>query len=180
MRQLSPIITMSALEVHKSRGRRDVVSESKILCELCPTNVEGRVRDIRKHLRTKHQKESFFKCMDRRCDFVCSIKLSCFTMHAIRCHGEYFQGRATKLQEHRLFKLVTVNAKKKENMHNKTCVKESEIENFKKTHDIRRRSAAEARILKKFSKITDSVRLDVNLAKELYEEAIADWEMLDM
>ena len=66
MRQLSSIITMSALEVHKSRGRRDVVSESEISCELCPTTVKGRVRDIRKHLRTKHQKESFFKCMYRR------------------------------------------------------------------------------------------------------------------
>ena len=83
---MSALEVPSAFEVHKKRSRRDLVSESKILCELCP-NQTGRVRDIRKHLRTKHQKESYFKCMDRRCDFVCSIKLSCFTMHAIRCHS---------------------------------------------------------------------------------------------
>ena len=75
---------------------------------------------------------------------------------------------------------MTVNAKKKENMHNKTCVKESEIENFKKTREIRRRSTAENRILRKFSKITDSVCSDVNVAKELYEGAISDWEVLDI
>ena len=118
--------------------------------------------------------------MDSECDFVCSINFSCFTMHAIRCHGEYFQGRGTKLEKHRLFKLLTVNAKRKQNMHSQVCLDKSETENFKKTREIRRRSAAEARVLKKFSKITDSVRLDVNLAKELYEEAIADWEMLVM
>ena len=127
MRQLSPIITMSALEVHKSRGRRDVVSEAEISCELCPNTVKARGRDIRKHLRTKHQLESFFKCMDSRCDFVCSINFSCFTMHAIRCHREYFQGRATKLEEHRLFKLLTVNAKKKQTMYSRVCLDESEI-----------------------------------------------------
>ena len=160
MRQLSSIITMSALEVHKSRGRRDVVSEAEILCELC-TTVKGRVRDIRKHLREKHNLESFFKCMDSECDFVCSINFSCFTMHAIRCHGEYFQGRGTNLEKHRLFKLLTVNAKRKQNKHSQMCVDESEIENFKKRREIRRRSAAEARVLKKFSKITDSVRLNV-------------------
>ena len=73
MRQLSSIITMSALEVHKSHGRRDVVSEAEISCELCHTTVKGRVRDIRKHLRKKHKLESFFKCMDSECNFVCSI-----------------------------------------------------------------------------------------------------------
>ena len=113
MRQLSSIITMSALEVHKNRGRRDFVSETEISCELCPT-VKGRVRDIRKHLRKKHKLESFFKCMDSECDFVCSINFSCFTMHAIRCHGEYFQGRGTNLDKNKLFKLLTVNAKRKQ------------------------------------------------------------------
>ena len=80
---MSALEVPSALEVHKSRGRRDVVSEAEILCELC-TTVKGRVRDIRKHLRKKHKLESFCKCMDSECDFVCSINLSCFTMHAIR------------------------------------------------------------------------------------------------
>ena len=101
-------------------------------------------------------------------------------MYAIKFHGENFQGRGTKLDKERLFKLLTVNAKRKHNKHSQMCVDESEIENFKKRREIRRRSAAEARVLKKFSKITDSVRLDVNLAKELYEDAIADWEMFEI
>ena len=118
--------------------------------------------------------------MDSECNFVCSIIFLCFTFHAIRCHGEYFQGCGSNLEKNRLFKLLTVNAKRMQNKHSQMCVDESEIENFKKRREIRRRSAAEARVLKKFSKITDSVRLNVNLAKELYEEAIADWEMLVM
>ena len=112
--------------------------------------------------------------MDRRCDFVCSIKLSCFTMHAIRHHGEYFEGRSTKLQEHKLFKLVIINPKKKENMHNKTCDLESEIGNSKKKRQIKRRSTGENKILRKFTQITDSVCTDVNVAKDLYEGAFSD------
>ena len=40
------------------------------------------------------------------------------------------------------------------------------------------RSTAKTKVLKKFSKITASVRLNVYLSKKLYEEAIADWERL--
>ena len=118
--------------------------------------------------------------MDRRCDFVCSISLACFTMHASREHGEYFDGRSTKLQEHKLFKLVIINPKKKENMHNKTFDLESEIENSKKKREIKRRSTGENKILRKFSKITDTVCTDVNVAKELYEGAFSDWKVLDI
>lgn len=175
---MSALEVPSALEVHKTHSRKDLVSKSTISCELCP-NQTGSVRDIRKHLRTKHQKESFFKCMDRRCDFVCSIKSSCFIMHAIRHQGEYFKGRSTKLQEHKLFKLVIINPKKKENMYNNTCDLESEIENCKKKHEIKRRSTGENKFLRKFLKITDIVCTDVNVAKELYEGAFSDWKVLD-
>ena len=114
----------------------DVVSETQISCELC--TVKGRVRDIRTHLKKKHKLESFFKCMDSKCNFVCSVNFSCFTMHAIRFHGEYFQGRGTNLDKERLFKLLTVNAKGKQNKHSQWCLEESEIKNKKKRQEIRR------------------------------------------
>ena len=164
------------LKVHQGRSRRDVVSESQLKCQLC--SVTGRIRDIRTHLKNKHQLDSYFMCMDSECNFVCSVNFSCFTIHAIRFHEEYFQGRRTNLDRERLFKLCTLNAKIKPNKHSRWCLEESEIENKKKKQQIRRRNTAEKRILSKFSKITSSVRLNVNLAYKLYEEVIDDYETL--
>ena len=134
MRQLTTSIIMSALKVHQGRSRRDVVSESQLKCQLC--SVKGRIRDIRTHLKNKHQLDSYFMCMDSKCNFVCSVNFSCFTIHAIRFHGEYFQGCGTNLDKERLFKLLTVNAKRKHNKHSQWCLEESEIENKKKEFSI--------------------------------------------
>ena len=168
----------SVFEVHQKRGRRDLVSESKISCKLCDKN-PGRVRDIRKHLVTQHQKESYFKCKARRCNFVCSISLACFVKHANREHGEFFDGRSSSFEDHEFFNLVIINPKKKETMHNKTCDLESEIGNSKKKRQIKRRSTIESKILRKFTQITESVCTDVNVAKDLYEDAFSDWKLLD-
>ena len=65
---------MSALKVHQGRSRRDVVSEAQLSCELFP--VKGRVQDIRTHLQNKHQLDSYFMCMDSKCNFVCSVNFS--------------------------------------------------------------------------------------------------------
>ena len=124
------------LKVHQGRSRRDVVSESQLKCQLC--SVTGRIRDIRTHLKKKHQLGSYFKCVQSECNFVCSVNFSCFTIHTIRFHGEYFQGHGTNLDKERLFKLLTVNAKRKHNKHSQWCLEESEIENTKKRQEIRR------------------------------------------
>ena len=133
------------LEVHQCRGRRDLVSESKIACELCDKK-PGRVRDIRTHIKTKHQKQSYFKGNAKKCNFDCSINFGCFVRHAKREHGEYFDGRSSSLEEHELFSLVIVNSKKKETEHSKTCVLERDLGKIRKKVEIKRRNTIENKI----------------------------------
>ena len=50
------------LKKHKTRGRRDVVSDSLYPCILCTKKKPARIRDIRTHLVKQHKVGSFFKC----------------------------------------------------------------------------------------------------------------------
>ena len=108
----------SVFQLHQRWGRRDLVSESKIVCELCDKN-PGRVRDIRTHIIREHQKDSYFKCNARnkfnarRCNFECSMNFGCFVRHAKSEHGEDFERRKSSLEEHELFSLVIINSNEK-------------------------------------------------------------------
>ena len=122
----------SVLEVYQCQGGRDLVSESKISCELCDKN-PGRVRDIRTHIIREHQKDSYFKCNARnkfnarRCNFECSMNFECFTRHAKREHGEYFEGRESSLEEEEIFSLVIIDSNEKETKHNSTCLLDRDL-----------------------------------------------------
>ena len=96
--------SLSLFQIHQRWDRRDLVSESKISCVLCDKN-PGRVRDIRTHIIRDPQKDRYFKCNARnkfnarRCNFLCSMNFGCFTRHAKREHGQYFEGRKSSLEE---------------------------------------------------------------------------------
>ena len=118
------------IKEHQERPRRDVVSESHMICEFC--SFKGRFRDIRSHLKKKHALYSYFKCKQNSCSFFCSKDFNCFKTHSARVHEEFFEGQNTNLYGWKYFELVTLKAKIKANKHSRNCIQESEVEGKKK------------------------------------------------
>ena len=141
----------SGLQLNKLWGRRDLVSDSKFSCELCNKN-PGRIRDIRKHIIKDHQKDSLFRCnarnkfTARRCNFECSMNFGCFTNHAKREHGEYFDGIESSMEEEEIFSLVIIDSNEKETKHNYTCVLDRDLGKARKKSEIKHRGELEDKI----------------------------------
>ena len=121
MRQSTTSISMESLVMkikeHQERPRRDIVSESNMTCKFC--NFKGRFRDIRSHLRKKHNLYSYLQCKQNRCSFFCAKDFKFFKTHSVRVHEEFFNGKNTNLGEGKYFQLVTMGEKIKENIHTK-------------------------------------------------------------
>ena len=174
--------SQSALQLHKLRDRRDLVSDSKFSCKLCNKN-QGRIRDIRKHIIRDHQKDSLFRCnarnkfTARRCNFECSMNFGCFTRHAKREHGEYFDGIESSMEEEEIFSLVIIDSNEKETKHNYTCVLDRNLEKARKKSEIKHRGEFEDKIQENFINGTKAV--NVIAARDFYENGLSDWRTLN-
>ena len=148
MRQSTASIIMASLAIkikkHQDRPRRDVVSKSNMTCTFC--NFKGRFRDIRSHLRKKHNLYSYVQCKQNTCSFFCAKDFKCFKTHSARVHEEFFNGRNTNLGEGKYFQLVTMGEKIKKNIHSRNCTHETEVEGKKK----KKKSEEEMQLKKEF------------------------------
>ena len=152
------------------------MSESNMTCTYC--NFKGRFRDIRGHLRKKHNLYSYVQCKQNTCSFFCAKDFKCFKTHSARVHEEFFNGRNTNLGDGKYFKLVTMGDKIKQNIHSRNCKHETEVEGKKKKKEIRLRNVAEKSILARFELITPEVRVDTSDASQRYFEVLEDIKKL--
>ena len=107
------------------------------------------------------------------------MNFGCFVRHAKREHGEYFEGRESSLEEHEIFSLVIINSNEKETEYSKTCFLERDLGKIRKNFEIKRRNTIENKIQQKFTKGTEAVYSNVNVARDHYEGALSDWKLLD-
>ena len=73
---------------------------------------------------------------------------------------------------------MIVNSKKKETEHSKTCVLERDLGKIRKKVEIKRRNTIENKIQQKFTKGTEAVYSNVNVARDYYEGQLSDWKLL--
>ena len=140
------------LKKHKTRGRRDVVSDSLYPCILCTKKRPARIRDIRTHLVKQHKLGSFFKCNEKNlsgmeCDFYCHYSMACFIHHARVVHDEYFNGVHTNLFEEESFELVLTDLDQREFQHSDKCLKAKAVNKTIKKSFIKKRDLCEYKVL---------------------------------
>ena len=112
------------------------------------------MRDIRRHIVDKHEKASFLRCkvtnFGIRCDFECHYSMACFTNHAKRIHGEFYNGISTTLDDEDSFELVIVELNQREFKHSYVCDKDRDMGRSSKKVEIKHRGLFEDKIQENF------------------------------
>ena len=105
------------------------------------------------------------------------MNFGCFTRHAKREHGEYFDGIESSMEEEETFSLVIIDSNEKETKHNYTCLLNPDLGKIRKKSEIKHRGELKDKIHDNFIKGTEAV--NVNVARDFYENGLSDWRTLD-
>ena len=87
---------LKKINIKQRRPRRDLKSQAKVTCAECGL-VSGTFKKVRGHIKMLHGLNSEIVCRQgTNCKFHCPHTLRCFTLHSLRVHSEFFNGKNTK------------------------------------------------------------------------------------
>ena len=133
------------------------------------------MRDIRRHIVNKHKQASFFRCkvtnFGIRCDFECHVSLGCFTNHAKRVHGEFYNGISTAMEDEDSFSLEIIELNEREFEHSRICDLDRDLGKSRKKAEIKHRGEFEDKIQQNF--IAGTKAADVFVARDFYKAGLS-------
>ena len=141
----------------------------KFGCKLC--------RDIQRHIVSYHKQASFFRCKVTnkftgiRCDFECHVSLGCFTNHAKRVHGEFYNGISTAMEDEDSFSLEIIELNEREFEHSRICDLDRDLGKSRKKSEIKHRGELEDKIQQNF--INGTKAADVFVARDFYKAGLS-------
>ena len=97
--------------------------------------------------------------------------MACFTNHAKRIHGEFYNGISTTLDDEDSFELVIVELNQREFKHSYVCDKDREMGKFSKKVEIKYRSLFEDKVLENL--VAGTKAADVVVARDHYKAGVS-------